>query len=443
MKTTFYSLTVASVISFAYAQPAVRKSSASRDIRKFGDTDTLTADRMHQHQHAQRDVVYLTTTVAAPSPDAMVVVDQNGNVLSTSYANQPTAPPVIAQGAPAQPSAYVAPAPEVSPQAPAPAPEASPQAQAPVPEPPAPAPEAPAPVPVPASPPANSEAKSAPETVPTTPSSGGQTSGAPANAPGAGNGLGINYSPYHADQTCKSADQVKKDLDQINGYGIVRSYGVDCNQVPNIISAAKTKQMKVMLGIFNIDSAADDAKVLVQGVGNDWGVVDSISVGNEAVNSGKASADQVVSALNAVRGVLSGSGYKGPVVAVDTFDTLIKYPQLCQNSDFAAANAHAFFDSQITADRAGQWAQDTAKRVSNACGKKTVITESGWPSQGNPNGAAVPNKQNQEAAIQSLKSAFGNGGLFLFSAYNNLWKQDFDGSHGCEKFWGILGDSSN
>lgn len=357
--------------------------------------------------------------MTAAAPDAVVIQDQYGNVLSTSYANQATAAPEPSVSAEA--ASYGAPA---SASVPAPLPASAPT-------------QAPAPAPSPAQPEAQAPSPAAPSPAPQAPSSGGSS------APSGGSGLGINYSPYHGDHSCKTADEVAKDFDKLDGFGKVRSYGTDCNQVPNIMKAAKAKNMKVMLGIYDIHSAGSEADTLIQGVNGDWGMVDTVSVGNEAVNSGQASAGDVVSAIGTVRSKLAATNYKGPVVAVDTFNALIANPQICQASDYAAANAHAFYDSDITPDKAGQWAQGTADRVTQACGKKTVITESGWPSGGSANGAAVPNPQNQQTAIESLKKSFSNGGLFLLSAYNDPWKSDFSGSFGCEKYWGIFGDSSN
>jgi len=73
-------------------------------------------------------------------------------------------------------------------------------------------------------------------------------------------------------------------------------------------------------------------------------------------------------------------------------------------------------------------------------GKKTVITESGWPHQGEPNGLAVPSPDNQQLAIGSLKSSFADdaGGLILFEAFDNMWKKDSQYTFGTEKFWGFL-----
>ncbi|KAH0547500.1 hypothetical protein GP486_008429 [Trichoglossum hirsutum] len=253
-------------------------------------------------------------------------------------------------------------------------------------------------------------------------------------------GNGIVYSPYNADGTCKSQAQVNSDFGMMNGYSLVRIYGVDCNQVTNVLNAAKPKGMKIFAGIYDVNKWDSEIQTLITAVGNSWDSIDTVSIGNEVVNAGGA-VQPVVDAVNLARTRLRRAGYNGPVVTVDTFIALINHPELCQASDYAAANCHAFF-AGVDSSAAGSYVSQQAAAVSKACGgKKTVITESGWPHQGSPNGGAVPSKPNQQAALNSLKGSFSSNpsGLILFTAFDDLWKHDNGNTFGCEKFYGILG----
>lgn len=254
-------------------------------------------------------------------------------------------------------------------------------------------------------------------------------------------GYGISYAPYNADGTCKTQAQVNSDFEQISDFSIVRSYGVDCNQVSTILSAAKAKNMKVLLGVFNIQPAsqlAADISTLVSAVGGDWSSVHSVSIGNEDVNQGKAQPADVVAATNSGRSQLRAAGFSGPVVHVDTFNQIIAHPEMCEASDYAAANCHAFFDPNTSADNAGAFVAKQAAAIKSACGGKEVyITESGWPHGGDANGLAVPSPQNQQTALAGLKSSFKSN-LFLFSAFDDLWKQNNAGTYGAEQYWGFL-----
>ena len=64
---------------------------------------------------------------------------------------------------------------------------------------------------------------------------------------------GMAYSPYNADGSCKTQDQVNKDFEPLNDYSMIRIYGTDCDQVTTVGNAAKAKGMKLFTGIFDID----------------------------------------------------------------------------------------------------------------------------------------------------------------------------------------------
>ena len=252
--------------------------------------------------------------------------------------------------------------------------------------------------------------------------------------------FGISYAPYNADSSCKTYDEVDADVKALQKYGFVRSYGTDCNQSFNVLKATKKYGLEAMLGIYDLNAVSAGVKQIVDAVnelGGQWASIHTISVGNEHVNNGQATAGAVADAVRNARTQLRAAGYNGPVVAVDTFNTIIRHPELCQASDYAAANCHAFFSSETTAANAGPYVAEMAQRVSEACGgMNTTITETGWPKQGNPNGAAVPGLDNQKIAIDSLTKHF-DGNLILFSAFDDAWKVDNPNTFGCEKFWGI------
>ena len=367
----------------------------------------------HKHRHNKKQAVeYATVTdvtyvTAAPE---MVYVDQNGNKV-----NQPQATPA-AQEAPA----YSAP-PSYS--APAPAPSSY---------------EAPASS---YSAPASSSSKAQEYSAPAPSSSSTPSS----DDSSEGSVYGITYSPYNSDQSCKTGDQIAKDIATLDGYGMIRMYGVDCDQAGPIIKAAKSKDMKVFAGLYEItdvQSQVEKLKTAVQeNADGDWSIIDTVSVGNEGINNGQYSIGDVKAAVDSAKSCLP-SEYTGSVVTVDTFVAIIDNPELCTVGDYTAANCHAFFDGGVTAEKSGQWVLEQSQRVSEACGnpdRKVVITEAGWPSTGSTNGKAVPSFENQKAAVKDLKDHFTSN-LILFTAFNDYWKQNTAATFGVEQYWGIYGD---
>lgn len=232
----------------------------------------------------------------------------------------------------------------------------------------------------PSSPPPPASSSSAAAPAPAGPDGAGGSGGSASSGPGFGSA--ITYTPYNCDRSCKSTQQVARDLEKASSYQVIRLYGTDCNQVANVIAATKGN-VKLFLGIFKIDSVESEVKAIASAVNGNWGIVNTVSVGNELVNNGGASPAQVIAAIGAARSALKAAGYSGPVVTVDTMVAMKAHPELCKASDFCAINCHAFFDGNTLPAGAGDFVKGWAKQVSDAAGgKQVVITESGWPHTG-------------------------------------------------------------
>ena len=285
-----------------------------------------------------------------------------------------------------------------------------------------------------------------------------EASSSPAPAPAAtasssppsspeGSGFGFSYSPYNSDGTCKTQDQVNSDFNAIpSGYSLVRTYGTDCNQVATVKAAAKAKGLKLFAGIFDLGSLSDEISTIVSAASDDWDTIDTINIGNELVNSGTAPASAVVAAIGVARGLLKAAGYNGKVVTVDTLVAARNNPSLCDASDYCAVNSHPFFDGSTAAADSGSFltAQiPTLRAVLSNKSQDIVITETGWPWQGESNGAAVASPGNQAAALSSIKSAFSSNpaGVILFTTFNDVWKKNTAAQFQAEQYWGFLGNS--
>ncbi len=408
MRTGIFALVAVSLLQLAASQPG------GRSAPLIGARDILANMSMigHRHRHQARQVVVtnidyvteydiVTKTVYGGQPSSVAVPS------SSSLAQAPVAPSSAASQPPTYSAASQPPAYSAASQPPAP-----------------------------------SAASAASSTA--APSSPAAPSDSPGpGAPGPSSQMGITYTPKNADGSCKLQDQVNTDFEKINGYGVVRIYETNCNQVSTVLSAAKSKNMKLFAGILDINQVSSGIQTIIDAAKDDWGYIDTVAIGNELVNSGGPSVvGAVVGAIGTARGLLRSAGYTGPVVTVDTVEALIANPQLCAASDYCAANCHAFYNGYVEASNAGEFVSNQTKRLSKAAGKHTVITESGWPSQGINHNVAVPSDANQQVAIASLKSSFP-GDLFVFSAYNEMWKKNTDQTFQAEQYWGVLGQSSN
>ncbi|KAK2024798.1 cell wall glucanase [Colletotrichum zoysiae] len=254
---------------------------------------------------------------------------------------------------------------------------------------------------------------------------------------------GIAYAPYTATGQCKTAEQMDADFAQLKGnYSVVRTYGTDCNQIANALPAAKKAGLELFLGIFDISSIPTQVAIIVSAVNGDWSLINTVSVGNELVNNGKATAQQMVTAVGETRQLLRAAGYTGPVVTVDTFVAVLANPELCDASDYCAMNIHPFFDINTAAKDAGTFITRMVSQVQSKLSdrnKRIVCTETGWPWKGNANGAAIPGIEEQQLAVDSIKVAYAShaADVILFSAFNDLWKHAEAATFNAEQYWGI------
>jgi exo-beta-1,3-glucanase (GH17 family) len=362
-------------------------------------------------------VVTVVNTVyaeATAQPDVLVFVDQNGKPVSTSTRFHEAKPYKTESSAPVKSDSSVvvaAAAPTTTSQAPA----------------------------------AVATSSSTTSVAATTTSKAPAASSSAATAP-SGSGFGVTYNPYNADGTCKTASQVLKDITALGtGYSFVRVYGTDCDTVPNVLAACKANGLKLFAGIFKLSGLSSQANDIISAVGGDWSSIHTISVGNELVDNGGSDVATVTAAVSTVRGLVRSAGYTGPVVTVDTLAATILHPELCSASDYCAVNCHPFFDSNTDAANAGSFITTQLARLRNVLDNKSqsiIITETGWPSQGDTNGKAVPSKSNQATAISSIRTAFSSNpaGVTLFNPYNMYWKKSSSNQFEAEPYWGFLGD---
>lgn len=260
-------------------------------------------------------------------------------------------------------------------------------------------------------------------------------------------GGGIAFSPYTKSGQCKSASQVALDMSVLSNYGIIRLYGVDCNGVDNVLASLGSSQ-KLFVGIYNIDSSSisndlGTLKTAVENSSRGWGAIHTVSIGNEMVNSGKASASDIGNAMLTARNWFKANvpNYSGALVSVDTLVAVVNNPELCHYSDYLAVNCHPFWDGGVDPSDSGPWLQKQISNLNSVCGgnKNILITESGWPTQGSSFGNCVPSLQNQLSAVRSIGQTLGDQ-VLMFTTYNDYWKDP--GSYNVEQHWGIYGDPS-
>jgi exo-beta-1,3-glucanase (GH17 family) len=258
--------------------------------------------------------------------------------------------------------------------------------------------------------------------------------------------LGVTYDVLTGsgqNTACKSREQIAKELDQMKDFKVIRLYGNDCNSVPQILQSAIKNNQKLVASIWRptedingVIQIYQDA--IKQYAGGDWSVVALFSVENERVQSGAMTVSEVVDAIHQARGQLRSLGYNGPVGAVETVPAMISNPAICEAADVAMVNSHAFFNGNVQPKDAGSFVKSQVAMVKQACNnKRVVVTESGWPHQGDAKQNAVPSQENQKVAMASIRESFDHD-MILFNAFDSPWKSDDASTYNTERFWGIM-----
>ncbi|KAL8688464.1 MAG: hypothetical protein Q9218_005636 [Villophora microphyllina] len=253
----------------------------------------------------------------------------------------------------------------------------------------------------------------------------------------------MTYSPYTSSGGCKPSSDIASDVALIaqKGFSAIRLYSTDCNGLNAVATAALSHNINLILGVYISASGISVARPQIQEIvtwataNGHWKGVEMIVVGNEAVFNHYCSASDLASFVSEAKSAFSAAGYSGPVTTTETIEVLTENKEtLCPVSDIAAANIHPFFNGKVTASQAGEFVASQLTLLESVCpGKQAYNLETGWPSKGQANGAAVPGTWEQSVAVEGIKSAAGGKSAF-FSFVDDLWKEE--GEWGVERSWG-------
>jgi glucan 1,3-beta-glucosidase len=163
------------------------------------------------------------------------------------------------------------------------------------------------------------------------------------------------------------------------------------------------------------------------------GHADVVAVGNEVLLRGDQTEEELIEGIRRVKAALPGI----PVGYVDAYYLFCEHPRLVEACDVLLVNCYPFWE-KCPLERSLGYMQEMLARVARvANGKKVVISETGWPSDGEPVGDALPSV---EGALLYALNTFewcARAGLdvFYFSAFDEEWKAGPEG--GCGPHWGF------
>jgi glucan 1,3-beta-glucosidase len=248
---------------------------------------------------------------------------------------------------------------------------------------------------------------------------------------------GICFSLYEDGQKpgdIISEGQIRRRLEILKPYtNWVRSFStIEGNElIPKI---AKEMGMKTLVGAWlGDDKEKNEIEVenLIQ-LCND-GFVDIAAVGNEVLYRNDLTLAELLEKIDYVKSQVS----EIPVGYVDAYYEFGRHPELVDASDVVLANYYPFWEGTSFENSLGHLHHMHQQVIDAAKGKKIIITETGWPSQGEVTKGAIPN------AISTMKyfinvqiwAQQSDIEMFYFSSFDESWKVGAEGEVGA--YWGL------
>jgi len=163
------------------------------------------------------------------------------------------------------------------------------------------------------------------------------------------------------------------------------------------------------------------------------GYVDIAAVGNEVMYRKDLTEEELLKFIYEVKEAVPGS----PVGYVDAYYEFAARPKITEACDVILANCYPYWEG-CHIDYSLIYMKDMFNQARNAGnGKKVIISETGWPSQGTSLEGAQPSAENfMKYFINAQRwSAEEDIEMFYFSSFDEAWKVGAEGDVGA--YWGI------
>lgn len=252
------------------------------------------------------------------------------------------------------------------------------------------------------------------------------------------NGMhGLCFSPYEEGQ--KPGDiitesQIRRRLEIIAPYTKwIRSFS--CTEGNDSIpKLAKEYGLKTLVGAWLGDNKTvndKEMKALIEL--SKAGFVDIAAVGNEVMYRGDLSEAELLEYIQQFKTAVPDVevGY------VDAYYEFTDRPKIADACDVILANCYPYWEA-CHMDYSLLYMKQMYKEALRAGkGKKVIITETGWPSQGSDLGVSHPSYDNALKYFinAQLWSEQDQIEMFYFSSFDESWKVGTEGDVGA--FWGL------
>ncbi len=249
---------------------------------------------------------------------------------------------------------------------------------------------------------------------------------------------GICFSPYEEGQDLTdklTEEQISRRMRIIKPYAKwVRSFSCT-NGNEYIPQFAKNNNLQTVVGAWiSNDKQNNEAEIKKLVSLAQAGMVDIAVVGNEVLLRSELSVEEVIAYLKRVKSLIPKDI---PVAYVDSYYIFDQYPILIEATDLILINCYPFWEgADINVSTAYLRYMYRLIEV-RAKGKPVIVSETGWPSDGECTENAVPSKVNAMKYFINVQnwSSKEDIPMFYFSSFDESWKIHHEGDVG--QRWGI------
>jgi len=163
------------------------------------------------------------------------------------------------------------------------------------------------------------------------------------------------------------------------------------------------------------------------------GYVDIAAVGNEVLYRKDLSEEELLDYIHRVKKAIP----EVQVGYVDAYYEFTDCPRITEACDVILSNCYPFWEGCQIDYSLVYMKQMYQQAVQAANGKKVIITETGWPSQGKSLEGAEPSAENAMKYFINTQqwSREENIEIFYFSSFDESWKVGAEGDVGA--YWGL------
>ena len=164
------------------------------------------------------------------------------------------------------------------------------------------------------------------------------------------------------------------------------------------------------------------------------GCVDIAAVGNEVLYRNDLTLEQLLKFMKRVRKAIPSHI---PIGYVDAYYEFSLHPELVEHSDVILSNCYPFWEGCPEEYALNHMQNMYGQALLAARGKKVIITETGWPSKGEPLKGSVPSEINAIKYFINTQAWAKNANIdvFYFSSFDESWKVGPEGEVGA--YWGL------